>query len=191
MSKRDRSSPHEKQNARVSFGIWGEPDVFAPLFRAGQWDRKSGQDDRAADQNRGRNTPHAGEDEPLGCLYKKEKGNPSSVKREICASLLMVSLLGVDFVARAADGEEEIRAVIRGHRISPSEVKVKANIKIKLLVSNEDPMAEEFESFSLDREKAVRPGQTVTIYLPPLKAGSYEFEGGYHPETAKGRIVAE
>jgi plastocyanin len=90
-----------------------------------------------------------------------------------------------------AAAEDEIRVTIKNHQFSPSEVKVKANTKIKLIVSNEDQTAEEFESFSLNREKVVRAGQSITIFLPPLKPGSYDFFGEFHPETAKGKIVAE
>lgn len=103
----------------------------------------------------------------------------------------MILLLGGFLIVQADDREQEIRIVIKDHKFSPSEVRVKANTKIKLLVSNEDPTAEEFESFSLNREKVIRPGQSVTIFLPPLKPGSYDFFGEFHPESAKGRIIAE
>lgn len=90
-----------------------------------------------------------------------------------------------------AAAEDEIRIVIKDHQFSPSDVKVKANTKIKLIVSNEDATAEEFESFSLNREKIVRPGQSATIFLPPLKPGRYDFFGEFHPDTAKGQVIAE
>jgi len=90
-----------------------------------------------------------------------------------------------------AAAEEEIRVVIKDHQFSPSEVRVKANIKLKLIITNEDPTAEEFESFSLNREKVVRAGQSITIFLPPLKPGSYDFFGDFHPDTAKGTVIAE
>lgn len=91
----------------------------------------------------------------------------------------------------AAAAEDEIRVVIKDHQFSPSEVKVKANTKLKLIISNEDATAEEFESFSLNREKVVRAGQSITIFLPPLKPGSYDFFGDFHPDTAKGKVIAE
>lgn len=90
-----------------------------------------------------------------------------------------------------AAAEDELRVVIKDHQFSPSEVKVKANTKLKLIISNEDATAEEFESFSLNREKVVRAGQSITIFLPPLKPGSYDFFGDFHPDTAKGRVIAE
>lgn len=95
------------------------------------------------------------------------------------------------FVFGTASAEEEIRIVIKDHQFTPSEVRVKANTKLKLIVINEDASAEEFESFSLNREKVIRPGQSVTIFLPPLKPGRYEFFGEFHPDTAQGKIIVE
>lgn len=86
---------------------------------------------------------------------------------------------------------DEIHVVIKDHQFSPSEVRVKANTQIKLILQNDDPTAEEFESFSLNRERVVRPGQSITIYLSPLKPGSYEFFGDFHPDSAKGKVIAE
>jgi plastocyanin len=87
--------------------------------------------------------------------------------------------------------DDEVHLVIKDHQFSPAEVRVKANTKIKLIVRNDDPTAEEFESFSLNREKVVRPGQSITIYISPLKPGSYEFFGDFHPDSAQGKVIAE
>ena len=95
------------------------------------------------------------------------------------------------FALGTASAEEEIRIVIKDHRFTPSEVRVKANTKLKLIIRNEDQTAEEFESFSLNREKIVRGGQSITIFLPPLKPGRYDFFGEFHPDTAKGTVIAE
>ena len=70
-------------------------------------------------------------------------------------------------------------------------MRVQAHTKTKLIVTNQDAAAEEFESPSLNREKMIRPGQSVTILLPPLKPGRYEFFGEFHPETARGAVIAE
>ena len=102
---------------------------------------------------------------------------------------LVLGILAFAFGAAVAD--EEIRIVIKNHQFTPSEVRVKANTKIKLVVVNEDTTAEEFESFSLNREKMIRAGQSATIFLPPLKPGRYDFFGEFHPDTAKGTVVAE
>ena len=111
-------------------------------------------------------------------------------KAKIGLFLVFCLLAGFVF-AQAEDPEQEIKIVIKDHRFSPSEVKVKANTRIKLLVKNEDSTPEEFESFSLNREKLVRPGQTITVFLSPLKPGVYDFFGEFNPNTAKGKIIAE
>jgi len=113
------------------------------------------------------------------------------MKEGFAGVLLMSLLLGGFLVAQAQESVQEIQITIRDHQFMPSEVKVKEGIKLKLSVRNEDPTAEEFESFSLNREKVVRPGQTVTIFLPPLKPGGYDFFGEFHPQTANGRLIAE
>jgi len=98
---------------------------------------------------------------------------------------LWLSLIGT------ATAMDEVRIVIKDHRFIPSEVKVKADTKTNLIVSNEDQTVEEFESFSLNREKVVRPGQSITVILPALKPGSYDFYGEFHPDTAQGKVIAE
>ena len=56
-------------------------------------------------------------------------------------------------------------------------------------VINADPTPAEFESFELRREKVVAPGQEVTLYIGPLKPGSYEFFDDFNP-SARGHVVA-
>jgi len=102
----------------------------------------------------------------------------------LCATILVT---GVSVAA----GDEERTLTIKDHAFSPQEITVKANTKIKLVVTNEDTAAEEFESPSLNREKLIRAGQSVTILLPPLKPGRYEFFGEFHPDTARGAVIAE
>lgn len=94
-------------------------------------------------------------------------------------------------VAVPAIAEMEIALEIREHRFHPDEVRVPAGTKLKLVVTNKDKSMEEFESHSLNREKMVRPGQTITIPLPPLKPGKYEFFGEFNPATARGWLIVE
>ena len=87
--------------------------------------------------------------------------------------------------------EPEVLLVIREHRFEPTELKVPANQRIKLVVQNEDASAEEFESHALNREKVVPARSKVTIFIGPLKPGRYAFVGEYHEASAKGVVVAE
>lgn len=96
---------------------------------------------------------------------------------------------GFTTCALAADPEAQL--VIKNHRFEPTELKVPAGQRVKLVVHNQDGTAEEFESHALNREKVIPAGAKVALFIGPLKAGRYEFFGEYHGDTAKGVIVAE
>jgi membrane protein implicated in regulation of membrane protease activity len=68
---------------------------------------------------------------------------------------------------------------------------VPAHRKFRLLVKNTGDTAGEFESTTLNREKLVPPGQTVTVFLGPPEPGEYPFFGDLHQDTAQGVLVAE
>jgi len=59
---------------------------------------------------------------------------------------------------------------------------------VRLEVSNQTAVAIEFESFELNRERVVQPGQKVAVYLSGLGPGRYEFFDDFHPER-KGVLV--
>ena len=99
------------------------------------------------------------------------------------AALLSVSSAGV----LAAD--PEITLVLKDHRFSPSEVVAPAGKKVRLVIENRDPTPEEFESYSLNREKIVPPGGRIVVYVGPLKPGRYEFFGEFNATTARGWLV--
>ncbi len=91
----------------------------------------------------------------------------------------------------AAEQPPELRLVIENHRFSPSELKLPAGRKVKLVVENRDATPEEFESYELNREKVVPAGATVRIYIGPLEPGRYPFFGDFNASTARGVVVAE
>lgn len=80
---------------------------------------------------------------------------------------------------------------IRDHLFYPSEITVPANLKIKLLIFNEDSTPEEFESYELNREKVILGGRKTVIFIGPLKPGVYPFFGEFNLSTAQGRIIVE
>src|SRR6202011_4202953 len=81
--------------------------------------------------------------------------------------------------------------VIKNHRFQPAEIEIPADQKITLIVKNDDPTPEEFESTELRREKVVPGGGQITVYVGPLKPGRYEFVGDFNPKTARGHIIAK
>jgi hypothetical protein len=102
-------------------------------------------------------------------------------------SLAFTLALGTDLAAQDAS----YTLVIKDHRFQPTEIEIPAGQKIALLVKNDDPTPEEFESTELRREKVVPGGDQITVYIGPLKPGRYEFFGDFNPTTARGHIVAK
>ncbi len=94
-------------------------------------------------------------------------------------------------MSAAAEGLPTYQLTAKDGRFSPETVEVPAGKKFKLVVSNEGPGAEEFESRELNREKIIPAGKKADIILGPLKPGTYGFFGEFHPKTAKGQIVAK
>ena len=92
-------------------------------------------------------------------------------------------------MAFAEEGVLELK--IKDHHYSPDLLEVKANERFKVRVTNEDATSEEFESKSMIIEKFLGPKRSMTITLGPLKPGTYDFFGDFHPQTAKGRITAK
>ncbi|HRD64894.1 MAG TPA: cupredoxin domain-containing protein [Candidatus Competibacter sp.] len=81
--------------------------------------------------------------------------------------------------------------VIKDHRFEPGELQVPAGQKFKLIVDNQDPTPEEFESHALKLEKVIPGKRQATLNVGPLQPGSYDFVGEFHEKTAKGRLVAQ
>lgn len=103
--------------------------------------------------------------------------------------LLALCLVFSPSLAFAAD--PEFTLVIKDHRFTPTEVKIPAGKKVKLIVDNQDATAEEFESHALNREKVIASKSKASIFIGPLAPGKYAFVGEYHEDTAKGTVVAE
>ena len=106
--------------------------------------------------------------------------------------LLPVLLLPLLLAAGAAAADTpSFTLTIRNHRFEPTELEVPAGQKIELRVINQDATPEEFESTDLHREKVVTGGQQITVYVGPLRPGSYEFFGDFNPSTARGHLIAK
>jgi heme/copper-type cytochrome/quinol oxidase subunit 2 len=93
-------------------------------------------------------------------------------------------------MAAAAD-VSQYTLVLKHHVYAPAELKVPANTKFKILLSNQDATPEEFESTDFNRETMVLPGRSITIYVGPLPPGTYKFFGDFHQDTAQGRLIVE
>ena len=102
--------------------------------------------------------------------------------------LLALALGVLPLLSVAAD---EIAITIKDHKFTPSEVRVPAGQKVKLVIENQDATPEEFESAELNREKVIAPKSKATVWIGPLKPGKYPFMGEFNQATAKGVVIAE
>ena len=107
-------------------------------------------------------------------------------------ALPLLAMLAVAGLAGTALADRPIYTLtIHDHQFQPTELQVPAGQKIVLHVINQDPSVEEFESTDMHREKIVTGGAQITVYIGPLSPGSYVFFGDFHPDSARGHIVAK
>lgn len=93
-------------------------------------------------------------------------------------------------IGPALGGTPLVNLEIKDHLFYPAELVVPANQKIKLLITNRDPSAEEFESYELNREKIIPGNSKAVIFIGPLAPGEYPFFGEFFPKTAQGKVIA-
>ncbi|MDP1519553.1 cupredoxin domain-containing protein [Porticoccus litoralis] len=97
----------------------------------------------------------------------------------LCILLAQTSMAGTPVI--------ELR--IKDHLFFPETLEIPADTKVKLLVINEDPTPEEFESYELNREKVIPGNRKTVIFIGPLPQGEYPFFGEFYPKTAQGKVV--
>ena len=101
----------------------------------------------------------------------------------------LVLALGAPLAAAAQ--MPQVTLSIKNHRFEPSEITVPAGKRLRLVIDNQDPTPEEFESRSLRVEKVIPGGSKGSVTVGPLKPGAYEFVGEFHESTAKGTLHAK
>ncbi|HUY28365.1 MAG TPA: cupredoxin domain-containing protein [Candidatus Binataceae bacterium] len=92
--------------------------------------------------------------------------------------------------AGAKDHSLPLEIQFKDHRFTPRTLKVPAGEPLALKVVNASDQTIEFESFKLNREVAMTPGQTVTVRLPALYPGSYDFYDDFHQDVPEGTLIA-
>ena len=112
--------------------------------------------------------------------------NRSILPAAFPAALTLAALL----FPRAQAAPLEFTLVIKDHKFTPTEVVVPAGQKIRLVVENQDPTPEEFESYTLNREKIVAGNGRIVLFVGPLEPGKYEYFGEFNMATARGWLVA-
>jgi len=107
----------------------------------------------------------------------------------LCRFILLVSLCTFTFQAWANNNKFHI--TLENHLFYPAEIIIPAGVKVKLIIENKDAVAEEFDSFDLNREKMLFPKRKAVIYVGPLSAGEYHFFGEYNPNSAQGKVIVK
>jgi Cupredoxin-like domain len=134
-----------------------------------------------------------------GRIARQARNEPASIGRSL-RGLAVVGIAGVTLgltsllaVAPVRSATNDIAATIKfaDHHWDPLNVQVPADQPLELRVVNASNETIEFESFKLNRETAMTPGQTITVKLPALSAGSYDFYDDFHQDVPEGTIVAK
>jgi hypothetical protein len=98
--------------------------------------------------------------------------------------------LAAMLVPAAAADLPTFQVVARDGRFHPDTVVLPAGVRFRLQVINQGPGPEEFESIELRKETVLAEGVTRQVVFAPLRPGTYPFFGEFHPDTARGRIIA-
>ena len=111
--------------------------------------------------------------------------------QKIAIVALAATVLGTTALTSSADDASPPEVKFTDGHFEPASFDVTAGKPIKLTVLNEGKSAIEFESFELNRERVVQPGQTITVQLPKLDPGQYHFFDDFHHDVAQGTITAK
>jgi plastocyanin len=125
---------------------------------------------------------------------KSNKNLIAERRKQMATRLVVYFVLGVCFclpVFSWATAQDSYTIAIKNHQFNPSQLTIPVDQKIRLTVENQDPTAEEFESFDLNREKVVSGNKKILVFIGPLKKGTYKYFGDFHQNTAQGVIVVQ
>ena len=102
-------------------------------------------------------------------------------------SLVAASLSNAETAAAIAT----LQVRFDGHQFTPQTLPVPAHRPLVLTVINASRETIEFESFKLNREVALTPGETKQVRLPALRPGRYDFYDDFHDGVPKGYLIAK
>jgi hypothetical protein len=111
------------------------------------------------------------------------------VLKESASTIVSLFLLLAAAPAHARDAGIDLR--FENHRFQPQTLDISSGRPLIINVSNASRETIEFESFKLNREKVVEPGETIKVHLPPLRPGRYDFYDDFHQDVPEGSIVAK
>lgn len=91
----------------------------------------------------------------------------------------------------AAEDLTTFQLTAKNGHFSPETIEAPAGKKFRIVIKNEGSTPEEFESIELRKETVLAPGVTRTVVFAPMKPGTYQFFGDFHPDTAKGQLIVK
>lgn len=93
--------------------------------------------------------------------------------------------------ATAEESEPTFKIEIKDGVITPIELDVPANTRIRLELSNTGTSPVEFESIELKKEKVIAPGNTTVMVIRNLDPGTYAFFDDFHLDMPHAKITAK
>ena len=111
------------------------------------------------------------------------------MSRFVVAVVVSVALAALASSARADD--PSFNLTLKDHHFSPQGLTIPANTRVRLVVKNLDSTPAEFESDEFTAEKVVPAGGEITVFVGPLKPGSYEFHDEYHEDESKTHLTVK
>jgi len=112
----------------------------------------------------------------------------TSAAKTLVATIASLAMLAIVAAPSRAD-DASILKFSRG-TVEPARLNLPANTPVRLQVTNAGDSAVEFEAFELHRERVVQPGQTITVLIPRLAPGTYQFVDDFSHGATSGEIVA-
>jgi hypothetical protein len=109
--------------------------------------------------------------------------------RDILLFPLAITVLLAIATALAADDTFELS--LKDHKFTPAQLSVPADKRVKLTIKNLDSTPAEFESHNFKAEKVIPGGGEVSLYIGPLKAGTYGFFDDFHADQTKGTLIVK
>ena len=117
------------------------------------------------------------------------KLDAQSLRRVLFAGLSLL-LVGDLAAAGTPAAPSTIQIRFDGHQFAPQTLDVPAHRPLVIQVVNASSETIEFESFKLNREVALTPGETIEVHLPALRPGRYDFYDDFHDSVPKGYLIA-
>jgi heme/copper-type cytochrome/quinol oxidase subunit 2 len=117
-------------------------------------------------------------------------GQGTSRMRYLVPFSLLITALLANYAVLAAD-DLSFALSLKEHKFTPSQLTIPADKRVKLTIKNLDSTPAEFESQNFTAEKVVPAGGEVSLYIGPLKAGTYGFFDDFHEDETKGTLIAK